>query len=340
MFSLSDPAGDDNGPGYYVYPKSPIYAPGSFDLVGVDVATSEGRVNFSVRFKNAFGSLPFLQNIEIYIDKDHRPGSGEAGLLPGRGANVARESFWEQAIFVTPRPLLAETELKRLAPALSGKVMIPKKYMISGNKVEFEVSPGALGYPDRVWGYIIIVTPAALDVEPKKISILSSSADVEPLLLKPVKEKPSEFYFGGGDASGVSPNIIDMIVPASPAGGPSGETQGKVLSSYNSITRTRVAIKAVYPLEEWVKVKEEKGAAEPFAVEATVLAMGADRKITIDKGERDGMYVGRIGSITDEYGDEITNVVVEKTYDTYSVCKIMKVAVLSYVGERMKVRFK
>ena len=32
--SLADPAGDDDGPGTYVYPANPVYSPGTFDLTG------------------------------------------------------------------------------------------------------------------------------------------------------------------------------------------------------------------------------------------------------------------------------------------------------------------
>ena len=34
---LADPAGDDNGPGTYVYPANAVYSPGTFDLTGTDV---------------------------------------------------------------------------------------------------------------------------------------------------------------------------------------------------------------------------------------------------------------------------------------------------------------
>ena len=32
-YVFTDPAGDDNGPGNYVYPTDAVYSPGSFDLV-------------------------------------------------------------------------------------------------------------------------------------------------------------------------------------------------------------------------------------------------------------------------------------------------------------------
>ncbi len=35
--TLTDPTGDDNGPGAYIYPTDAVYSPGSFDLTELEV---------------------------------------------------------------------------------------------------------------------------------------------------------------------------------------------------------------------------------------------------------------------------------------------------------------
>ena len=349
-FSVTDPIGDDHGPGYYVYPQNPVYSKGSFDLTGFKAESSNGIVKFEFSFKNAFmasgglrspnGSVLegevsnafYLQNIEVYIDEDHLPGSGEALLLPGRGASAAKESAWEKAILITPNPTLAEKELKRIAPQMSDKVIMPKDYKVEGNTVICEVQTKDIGEITPYWGYIVIVTPADFGGSKKGPMGLSplGKTNEESLLLRPVKPGAGEWDFGGGDVSGLSPNIIDMIVP-------SGESQEKTLSGYNIITGSRAVLKAIYPKEG--RVSSESSGKDFYSVSATVLAV-SNRKITIDKGQRDGMFTGRIGKIFDDDGIEVTEVIVDQVFDSYSVCKIMKVSMISYVSERMKVLFR
>jgi len=331
FFSLADPPGDDYGPGYYVYPENNAYKPGSFDILGFDVVENEGFVRFKIELKKAYVSN---QNIEIYIDKDHVGGSGNPSALPGRRANIAHESFWEKAVLITPLPELASKELKRIAPDLVGSVIIPKKYWVSGNQVICDISTQEVGVPTPTWGYVVAVTPSDFE-RPNggKIGLKDIGADLNgALLIREVQNKPGKNNFGGGDVSGMSSNIIDVIVP-------SGESQEKVLRGYNSITRTLVTLTGVYPPGSRAATWEMDSSIGHYSLKATILGKEA-KTITIDKGEKDGIYIGRIGVVIDEYGDELTNVVVDQVFDTYSVCKILKVSMLTYVTERMEVRFK
>ena len=330
---LHDPAGDDHGPGHYVYPTDRAFVPGSFDISGFSVFTSEGYVTFIIKFKKNFpGSRLSLQNIDIYIDEDHKRGSGETVSLPGRNVNFDSGSGWEKAVLITGKPVLAKKELMRIAARLADKVIIPKNFRIVGNSITCDIPTLEIGVPSTVWGYMVFVSPASDAPEKVKMKFIALGLE-EPLLLNAVLEKRGPENFGGGDVAGVSPNIIDLIVG-------SGESQEKILSSYNSITRTRVTLKAIYPLEYWLEVGEGKKGGGHFGLEATILAISPDRLLTIDKGTRDGVYNGRIGKIYDDYGDEVTDVIVEQANDTYSICKIMKVSIISYVNERMKVKFK
>jgi hypothetical protein len=351
MFTLCDPVGDDHGPGYYKHPTGAAFKSGSFDLVSFEVTPGEKTVRLKFKFaspvrsasaaKSPYGgelqgevySNFYLQNLEVYIDKDHLPGIGEIALLPGRGAFAAKQSQWEQAVLITPMPSLAKKELKSFAPELEGKVLIPDHYVIQGDSVYCAIPISEIGVPQPFWGYIVIVTPADFGEKKEKPSFsLSADAIREPfLMLRPVKEREGEWDFGGGDPSGISPNIIDVIVSSS-------ESHEKVLSSYNLITRSRVQLTAVYPLRSSISLEAHNTLKSRYSIEATIFAV-ASKKVTIDKGARDGIYAGMIGRVVDEYGDEITNVVVDEVYDTYSVCKILKVAMISYVAERMKVFF-
>jgi hypothetical protein len=99
IVDAADPEGDDKGTGGYVYPRSPLFAPGSFDLTRFTVAADTANLYFTVRFRALsdpgwhpeYGfQLTFLA---IAIDTDGVAGSGTRlipanasfMLPPGRG---------------------------------------------------------------------------------------------------------------------------------------------------------------------------------------------------------------------------------------------------------------
>jgi hypothetical protein len=358
VISFIDPAGDDHGPGYYVYPANPIYLKGSFDITRFEVSSKGDSTEFSVRFNRRFGDVPntsgpdglplaggyrtglVLQNIEVYIDEDHILGSGRPSALPGRRANMAYDSYWERAVLICPLPEVARKELNSEAPELSDFVLIPNDYSVSGDTVRFTVPNKWLGTPEASWGFTVLITPADLGEEKKSDRDLFEYVvgSEKHLLIRDVLDKPSKWNFGGGDVSKTSPNIIDMMVPSYEVGGVSYEPQEKVLKAYNAVTGTKVVLPAVYPLPELV-TGEKRSSVKHYSLVSTILSKDG-KYITIDKGSKDGIYTGRIGTIINEYGEDVTDVVVDEAHDTYSVCKIMKVSVLTYVSERMKVRFK
>jgi len=332
VISIDDPKGDDYGPSTYVYPKSKIYQKGQFDLLNFQVETKDKSIVFKVTFSKPFSSK-LLKNIDIYIDKDHLMSSGISKALPGREANIAKRSFWDLAILISPFPDLAEKELNRIAPELSSRVIIPKSYKIFNDTIVFSLPVSDVGSPETTWGYLVLVTQADYEsgdkISKTKISYVFDQP--ESLLIKRVENKPSEKNFGGGNPQSGSSNIIDMIVPFS-------QSQEKILKGYNAITRSKVMLPFIY-FEEKDITKEAELYKNHYSLVASILAKDG-KIITIDKGENDGMYLGRIGEVIDEYGDNVTDVIVTEVFESHSICKILKFAVLTYVEKRMTVKFK
>ena len=48
--TLTDPKGDDKGPGTYVYPTDPVYKPGSFDLTELTIEDTGTEIRVSAAF--------------------------------------------------------------------------------------------------------------------------------------------------------------------------------------------------------------------------------------------------------------------------------------------------
>jgi hypothetical protein len=102
--TVTDPSGDDNGPGTYVYPSDGAFNPGSFDLTGLDVYQDGETVRFVVstagEIRNPWGGNGMsTQRVNIYL----RDGSSTTTtpLLPG--TNTSSAGAWKYAIVADGR---------------------------------------------------------------------------------------------------------------------------------------------------------------------------------------------------------------------------------------------
>jgi len=351
LFSLTDPVGDDYGPGTYVYPTNPVFKAGSFDVTSFEVYENDNDVIFKVYFKNWFTVPPdfiipsgkdlkdlirtnlYLQNIDIYIDKDHKLNSGITNAIPGRNVKITPESAWEQAIFISPQPFLARTEMKRLAKKMVDKVIVPAFYEVRQNFVRFKVPKKVLGQPNERWGYLVLITGAEWETSTFSLSnwMNYGSSYEEPVLNRIVDHYASEWEFGGGDRSGAAPNIIDMFVA-------SGESQEKILGDYDPKTKKRAALPAVYPFPSTLEA-EEAGTEEAFVTEAKIIDV-IKNVVTIDLGREAGIHVGRLGQVYDANDFLVATVIIEETREKVSICTVLPMTQRAEITAGMHVRFK
>jgi glucan 1,4-alpha-glucosidase len=95
---FTDPAGDDNGPGTYVYPTASVYRPGIFDLTGLGVYVAGDDTLFVATIRgevtNDFGGQGIShQRFNVYL------GNGTGAATPALpGTNMDTASPWTQAI--------------------------------------------------------------------------------------------------------------------------------------------------------------------------------------------------------------------------------------------------
>jgi hypothetical protein len=89
--TASDPAGDDNGPGTYVYPADGAFNPGAYDVTGFGVYDDGRSYNFVTTIagevRNPWGGNQIaVQRINVYV----KTGSSTGGVpaLPGTNANL------------------------------------------------------------------------------------------------------------------------------------------------------------------------------------------------------------------------------------------------------------
>jgi glucan 1,4-alpha-glucosidase len=95
---FTDSAGDDNGPGSYVYPTNSAYVPGAFDLTKLDVFINGTQAFFVAKIAgqvtNPFGGDHIsLQHLNVYLGRSN---GNPVPALPGTNLNVA--TAWSVAI--------------------------------------------------------------------------------------------------------------------------------------------------------------------------------------------------------------------------------------------------
>lgn len=102
--AMSDPVGDDNGPGSYVYPTAGAFNPGSLDLTGLEVYRDGDTIRFLTStagvINNPWGGNGMsTQRVNIYLSD--RSSLTTSPLLPG--TNTAAKGPWKYAIVADGR---------------------------------------------------------------------------------------------------------------------------------------------------------------------------------------------------------------------------------------------
>ena len=106
FLDISDPVGDDHGPGRYTYPSDAVFTQGSYDIERFTVGTENDQLvlafDMVAPIQNPWGSPRnfSVQTFDIYIDTDPGTDNGERSLIDGRNASVAEGSGWEYGITV------------------------------------------------------------------------------------------------------------------------------------------------------------------------------------------------------------------------------------------------
>jgi len=103
VLDMTDPTGDDNGPGTYQYPTSPDFVSGSFDITRFEVITAGSQVYLRTTLRTltpTFGNLIGAQMLDISV---HTPGTATtstAAAFPQRNYTIAPADAWSQRLEV------------------------------------------------------------------------------------------------------------------------------------------------------------------------------------------------------------------------------------------------
>ena len=207
---FEDPKGDDKGPGNYEYPTDAVYTRGSFDLTEVEIeddgdeieikVTVNSRIEDPWQSKDWDGNGFSIQMFFIFIDTDHKAGSGHTESLPGLNVKFAADAAWEKAFIISPqgnRRLSAEISAK--AKKLKDDIVLPKSVKVRGRSVVAKFPKSGLGKLDKSWGYQVLMQSN------------EGYPDKTDLLTRKVNEYQGKHRFGGGNDYNCDPHVIDML---------------------------------------------------------------------------------------------------------------------------------
>ncbi|WP_396613346.1 glycoside hydrolase family 97 catalytic domain-containing protein (plasmid) [Haloferax sp. S1W] len=210
--TLSDPTGDDDGPGAYTYPTNEAFKDGAFDLesVTVEQTPDEYLVTFEVEnLYNAFGSgRGFSPQLFLLWVRNPSNSGGTEQSLDDLGANVSFEAPWhyrlevsgftKSAVDATGTPLTDES---------GSTVALTEEVDTEENTVTLMLDRTAFG-----------------GVDANELEIVAVVQSEDRGTLRPVREERGGYVFGGAKSGAVddAPLISDLIVP-------DGESQSSVL---------------------------------------------------------------------------------------------------------------
>jgi glucoamylase len=160
LLDVTDPTGDDNGPGNYAYPTSSDFHAGAFDITEFKVILSpdQSTVTFKLQTRDltpTFGSPLGAQLVDVHV---HDPNAAAADTstaasFPQRNYTIAPDSAWSRLLEV-------QGFGQRYIDAHSNTV---GTIAISANAISrfitFSVPTSSLGgTPGSGWGFTVVLT--------------------------------------------------------------------------------------------------------------------------------------------------------------------------------------
>ena len=155
LLDVTDPDGDDNGPGNYAYPTANDFQPGAYDIQQFQVFDAGSDVIFRLKTRDltpTFGSPLGAQLVDVYV---HDP----AAATTSTNASSATRNFTIAAPFAWSRLIQVQGFGQRYTDA-NGVTL--GTVSISANKISrfitFRVSKASLGTPSPGWSFTVVLT--------------------------------------------------------------------------------------------------------------------------------------------------------------------------------------
>ena len=156
VLDVSDPSGDDNGPGTYQYPTDPQFHPGAFDLTRFQVLSDGTFAYVRVTLANldpTFGQVNGAQMLDVYV---HTPGAANtstAAAFPQRNYAIAAAGAWSQRVEV--QAFTAPVWVDASGNTVGSPFVLPSQ---SDQTITIALPEAQFGTPGSGWGFSAVLT--------------------------------------------------------------------------------------------------------------------------------------------------------------------------------------
>ncbi len=156
VLDVTDPGGDDNGPGTYQYPTDSSFHPGAFDLTRFQVISDGSTVFLRATLANldpTFGSAFGAQLLDVYV---HAPGAATtstAAAFASRNYTIAPADAWNEMVEVQgfASPVWQDAAGNSLGTASMAVSQASKT-------VTIVLPQAAFGSPASGWSFTVVLT--------------------------------------------------------------------------------------------------------------------------------------------------------------------------------------
>ncbi len=156
VLDVTDPAGDDNGPGTYQYPTNSSFVAGSFDLTRFQVLSDGTYAYLRVTLRTlvpTFGTLDGAQLLDFYVHVPGATSTSTQAAYASRNYTIAPAGAWSQRVevqgFASPVWVNAAGNSVGTASALA--VQADKTITVALPEAQF-------GTPTSGWGFSVVLT--------------------------------------------------------------------------------------------------------------------------------------------------------------------------------------
>jgi glucoamylase len=156
VLDVTDPAGDDNGPGTYQYPTASNFVAGSFDMTRFQVLSDGTYAYLRVTLRTlvpTFGVIDGAQLLDVYV---HVPGASSTSTqaaFASRNYTIAPAGAWSQRVevqgFASPVWVNAGGTSVGAASALAEQ---------SDQTITVALPEAQFGTPASGWGFSVVLT--------------------------------------------------------------------------------------------------------------------------------------------------------------------------------------
>jgi glucoamylase len=156
VLDVSDPAGDDNGPGTYTYPTDSAFQPGAFDLTRFQVLSDGTTAYIRTTIANltpTFGQVDGAQLLDVYV---HVPGAATtstAAPFPTRNYMITSSGAWSQMLEVQG---FAAPVWKDASGNTVGTPAVLASQ--SDGTITIALPEAQFGTPGPNWGFTVVLT--------------------------------------------------------------------------------------------------------------------------------------------------------------------------------------